>query len=307
MTVDKVFDGDLTTFFDAAAEDGSGAWAGLDLGVPQVIGQIKYCPRQGWPQRMVGGVFQGSNSADFSGAVTLHTVTSAPPEETMRTQGVSNGTAFRYVRYLSAPNGWCNVAEVEFYGVSSAAPTPTPTPAPAPVLQGAVSRKTHGSAGSYEVELKVAAGTEGPGGPYGVECRQGGSMEVEIKFDKVVIGGEAEMMEGSATLSGNPAFEGSAMKLSLTGVGNAQTVKIRLKNIKAADGGKLASAVVAFRVLQGDVSGDGTVNILDLGQCQQRSGQPVGASNFRFDVNCDGAINIADLGITKNSSGKSVP
>jgi fibronectin type 3 domain-containing protein len=53
-TIAKVFDGDLTTYFDAAA--GTGAWAGLDFGsgVSNTITQIKYCPRNSFPQRMTG-------------------------------------------------------------------------------------------------------------------------------------------------------------------------------------------------------------------------------------------------------------
>jgi hypothetical protein len=112
-TVDKVFDGNLATFFDAPAA--SGAWAGLDLGTAHVITQIKYCPRSTQAGRMVGGVFQGSNSADFNGAVTLFTVTAAPADGTMTAQAISNGTPFRYVRYLSPTNGFCNIAEISFW------------------------------------------------------------------------------------------------------------------------------------------------------------------------------------------------
>jgi hypothetical protein len=111
-TNDKVFDTNLTTFFDANIA--SGAWAGLDLGSTRVIAQIRYCPRASWAGRMTGGVFQGANTSDFSDAVTLYTVTGTPTEGTMTTQNISNSTPFRYVRYLSPTNGWCNIAEVEF-------------------------------------------------------------------------------------------------------------------------------------------------------------------------------------------------
>lgn len=112
-TVDKVFDGNLTTFFDAPTA--SGAWAGLDLGTANVISQIRFCPRSGQAGRMTGGVFQGSNSSDFSGAVTLFTVSGTPTDGVMTIQNISNSTPFRYVRYLSPTNGWCNIAEVSFW------------------------------------------------------------------------------------------------------------------------------------------------------------------------------------------------
>ena len=76
-TVADAFDGNLNTFFDGPTANGD--VAGLDLGSPQVIRQIEYAPRSAYPARMVGGVFQGSNTSDFSSGVdTLYTVTAAP-------------------------------------------------------------------------------------------------------------------------------------------------------------------------------------------------------------------------------------
>lgn len=133
-TILKVFDGNFNTFFDAPTA--SGSWAGLDWGTARVVTQVKYAPRADQPGRMVGGKFQGANAADFSDAVTLFTVASSPPVGSLTTQDVSNSTPFRYLRYLSAPNGWCNVAEVTFT-VSDAGPTPTPTATPAlPLIRG---------------------------------------------------------------------------------------------------------------------------------------------------------------------------
>jgi hypothetical protein len=126
-TITNVFDGNLATYFDApSSTGGNGCWAGLDLGagVTKVITQIRYCPRSTNPNRMPGGVFQGANSADFSDAVTLFTVTTQPPTNAFTSVGVTNMTAFRYVRYLSPDGGWGNVAEVDFYGYTPVATTP---------------------------------------------------------------------------------------------------------------------------------------------------------------------------------------
>ena len=121
-TREKVFDRSLITFFDAPVA--SGAWAGLDLGAGNgtIVTTLRYCPRNNWSPRMVGGVFEGGNSADFSDAVPLHTVGYAPPEGMFTTITLTNRTAFRYLRYVSPPNGSCNVAEIQFY---RAATTPT--------------------------------------------------------------------------------------------------------------------------------------------------------------------------------------
>jgi hypothetical protein len=124
-TREKAMDGNVATFFDAQEDV---AWVGLDLGKPHVMTQVRYCPRApgngDFAQRMIGGKFQGSNSADFStGVVDLHTVVSAPPQGTLTTGVIANSGTFRYVRYLSPEKGHCNVAEVEFWGKGVAAPT----------------------------------------------------------------------------------------------------------------------------------------------------------------------------------------
>jgi hypothetical protein len=114
------FDSNLNTYFDAP--DASGDWAGLNLGTPEVISQISYAPRSGWASRMVGGMFQGSDTADFSsGVVTLYTISSTPTTGVYTTAAVNNTNAFEYVRYLGPTNSYCDVAEVQFYSPSGAA------------------------------------------------------------------------------------------------------------------------------------------------------------------------------------------
>ena len=115
-TKSNVFDGNLSTYFDAP--DPSGDWAGLDLGAANqnIATLIRYCPRATWAGRMVAGLFQGANASDFSDAATLWTVGFVPPDGSLTTVALTNRTRFRYLRYLSPANGSCNVAEVQFYG-----------------------------------------------------------------------------------------------------------------------------------------------------------------------------------------------
>jgi hypothetical protein len=120
-TRDKVFDGDLESFFDAPEEHASDAWVGLDLGAPRIITEIKYAARQQGTEpvrrRIIGGKFQGSNSADFSsGVIDFFVVSKMPDAGKLASQSVSVSQPFRYVRYLTPPNGLCNIAEVEFWG-----------------------------------------------------------------------------------------------------------------------------------------------------------------------------------------------
>jgi len=125
-TITKAFDNNLGSYYDAA--NASGDWAGLDLGSPQVIKQVTYCPRSGFAWRMPGGVFQGANVADFSsGVVTLFTVTATPPEGALTSQLIIDPGSYRYVRYLGPDGAYCNVAELEFYTAGTASPPAAPT------------------------------------------------------------------------------------------------------------------------------------------------------------------------------------
>jgi hypothetical protein len=119
-TIAKVFDADLNTFFDAPT--GNDCFVGLDFGsdMNKVITQISYCPRSDFPNRMVGGIFQGANQSDFSDAVLLHTITVQPVTGAFTSVEVTAKEAFRYVRYLSPKDGFGNVAELQFFGYSPA-------------------------------------------------------------------------------------------------------------------------------------------------------------------------------------------
>ena len=102
-TIAKAFDSNFASFFDAQAADSD--WAGLDLGVPTQITQVQFAPRASWAARMVGGVFQGSSTADFSsGVVDLFTISATPVVGSFTSQSISFDTgSYRYVRYSVPP------------------------------------------------------------------------------------------------------------------------------------------------------------------------------------------------------------
>ena len=96
-------------------------WSGLDLGAPKRITQIKYMPRKDNGHLMIGGVFQGSNSANFSsGVVTLHTVSTEPGDTFVGNTGtytivpVTDTGTYRYVRYQGPAGGYSNIASMLF-------------------------------------------------------------------------------------------------------------------------------------------------------------------------------------------------
>ena len=122
-TVAQVFDGNFNSYFDAANGNLTN-WAGLDMGVPQTISQLKFAPRAGYEFRMVGGQFQVSSTPDFSSnVVTIYTVLTAPVAGQFTTVNVSPGAAYRYVRYVGGTQ-WVNIAEMEVDGIYTAPPTP---------------------------------------------------------------------------------------------------------------------------------------------------------------------------------------
>ena len=118
-TAANAFDGcsNAANWFDAP--DPSGDWVGLDLGpdYKYVPNSVSFCPRAGHSSRMVGGTFQGSNTADFSaGVTTLFTITNQPPDGAFTTASFNNNLPLRYVRYVGPDDGYCNVSEIQFFG-----------------------------------------------------------------------------------------------------------------------------------------------------------------------------------------------
>lgn len=114
----QAFDGNTSTSCDDG--NASGGYVGIDIGAGRAerISYIRFYPRSGTgnPSRMSGGKFQGSN--DASSWTDLHTITSDTSLD-WHTAAVTNTTAWRYLRYSCPNNSYCNVAEIEFYGMGA--------------------------------------------------------------------------------------------------------------------------------------------------------------------------------------------
>lgn len=165
-----------------------------------------------------------------------------------------------------------------------------------PEAVSAVSRKIHGSAGAFDLNLPTT-------GVPGLECRScGGSgiYQVIMTFAGNVTVGGASVTSGLGGVS-TFAVNGAAVTINLTGVANAQWLVITLTGV--TEGTKTGDTSVAMGVLVGDTTADGTVNSADIGQTKSQSGQAVTASNFRQDVTADGSINSADISLVKSKTG----
>ena len=163
---------------------------------------------------------------------------------------------------------------------------------------GAVSRKTHGSAGTFDIDLPLS-------GQPGIECRTGGPSGNY----KVVVTFAAPVTVGSATCGGNPAAgvnaNGSVVTVDCTGVPNAQTINIALSNV--SDGTNTVNVSIPMGVLAGDTTNNRAVNSSDIAQTQSQSGQSVTNANFREDVTVNGLINSSDIAFVQAHSGTGLP
>jgi len=165
-----------------------------------------------------------------------------------------------------------------------------------------VSRKTHGSAGTFDVDLPLT-------GSLGVECRTGGAngdFQVVITFAKSVsVGGATASSSDNMAMADPPIVTGSVVTVNLHKVANVQKITLTLASVN--DGANAGSVSVPMGVLLGDVSGNKLVSNTDVSLVKSQVAAPVTASNFRHDVNANGIISNTDVSTTKTQVGTTIP
>ena len=169
-----------------------------------------------------------------------------------------------------------------------------------PALVKAVSRKSHGAEGVFDIELPVS-------GEPGIECRLGpteGAHQVVVSFASPVTFTSASVTSGNGTVSGT-STAGNEVIIDLSGVTNAQTIVITLFGVNSGSGA--GNLTIPMGVLIGDTTANGSVNSSDISQTKSQSGQLVTGSNFRTDVTVNGAINSSDISLVKSKSGTALP
>ncbi len=170
----------------------------------------------------------------------------------------------------------------------------------APTATSVVSRKTHGSAGTFDIPLPSA------GNP-GIESRTGavaGAHQIVASFTGTVTVASAAVTAGTGSVD-SFSVTGGDVTINLTGVTNAQVVTVKLTNVN--DGTNAGDVSVRMAVLSADVTPSGAVNGSDIGQTKLASGQSLTTANFRADINTSGDVNGTDVAIVKNASGTSLP
>jgi hypothetical protein len=162
----------------------------------------------------------------------------------------------------------------------------------------AVSRKTHGSTGTFDIDLPL---TSQPG----IECRTGptsGNHKVVITFAVPVTVSNVTVSPGTGK-SASSSVSNSEVTVNLTNVSNAQTLTINL--IGVTGGANSGNVAIPMAILLGDVNSSRHVDAGDVGAVQRQNSQGSNLSNFRADVNASGHIDAGDVGIVQrqNSTG----
>jgi len=168
-----------------------------------------------------------------------------------------------------------------------------------PTVVGAVSRKSHGAAGEFDLDLPLDGGLFAFG-----EGRLGGVSELVVAFSEPVFAADGVADESEVSVSvgvvQNVGLAGDQMTVQLSGVAETTCLAVAFAGLVDADGNPMLGPRFSFCVLAGDVNGDGTVDLLDLEQIRDQLNQPVTADSVRADVNTDGQVNIFDLVAVRN-------
>ena len=184
----------------------------------------------------------------------------------------------------------------------------------APAVVGIVdafSRKTHGTAGTFDVRL-------GPPIPplnqVAIEPRRGDGPQSNTHH-VVLVFAQPVSFTGATVTPGAGGTTGSVTTTPATGpasevtvhftASNAQTVTVNLLNVSA--GGTPNTVSVPMGVLLGDTTINRSVNSSDTSQTKSQSGTVASQDNFRTDVTVNGLINASDAALVKSRSGTALP
>jgi N-acetylneuraminic acid mutarotase len=181
-----------------------------------------------------------------------------------------------------------------------------------PVVQSAVSRRTHGSAGDFDIDLPLT-------GTPGIECRTSGAtndytMIVTFGGNITVTGNPpAQVTLGtgcvgsSGTCTGSVSVSSNVVTVPLTNIANAQTIDVRINGVNSGADTPATDFTIPMSILIGDTNANGTVNTADVALTNAHLGQAVDATNFRSDVSANGIINAADVSLVKSHLGTGLP
>jgi hypothetical protein len=243
------------------------------------------------PKSLVGNPRPG----DLLGAVNGRTFNTGdtPPQTLERSTQLIDHTfvkgqtdnAFPPATYMIVGNGFCNG------GIGP---------------MSAVSRKTHGTAGTFDVNLPLTGTT-------GIECRKGqgsnsNNHQVVFTFASPVTFSSITATPGAggtASVASTFGAGTSQVTVNLTNVSNAQTLTINLNGLSS--GGDTATIAWPMSVLFGDVTASRRTDAGDVTAVRNQTVSIPTASTFRADVDVSGRIDAGDVTQTRNATVTALP
>ncbi len=174
-----------------------------------------------------------------------------------------------------------------------------------PPVTAVVSRKTHGNAGPFDINLPLT-------GTPGIECRSGGAtndytMVFSFAHNLTTVGG-ASVTSGTGSVSSSMIDSSDPRNyiVNLTGATNAQYLTVAVAGAHDAAGANFGASQ-QMGVLIGDVNATKRVDAADVSLVRQQTLQPVTNSNFREDINASGRIDAADVSIARQQTLTTLP
>jgi hypothetical protein len=160
----------------------------------------------------------------------------------------------------------------------------------APQVTNVYSRKTHGTAGTFDITLDRTLALTGA---VTVDPRAQSTHKIVFQFGSAIsaAGTAAVTPAGSA----NAVMNGSTVEVTLSSVPDNTRVTVALVNVNGV--GANAAASVGFLV--GDYDGTRTTDATDLASVKGKAGETTDGTNFRADVDLSGAITSTDILRTK--------
>jgi hypothetical protein len=173
-----------------------------------------------------------------------------------------------------------------------------------PNLVGAVSRKVHGGAGTFDIDLL-------PPSP-GIECRspgQTGTTGVDYKVVFTFVNNIAVNGCGTTSTPGGAVASGpdaNQCTVNLTGPPNHAYTTITLDGVTDVVGNTGPVSTV-MGLLIGDVNTSKRTDNGDAIPIRNQSGSIPNSTTFRSDLNCSGRIDNGDAIIVRDNSGTVLP
>jgi hypothetical protein len=176
-----------------------------------------------------------------------------------------------------------------------------------PQLSSVSSRMTHGTAGTFDVNLPLS-------GRRGVECRSSSSLGagnytmIFTFVNPVVSVDGANISSGIASVSSTALGpNANQFTVNLSNVNDQQYISVALINAKDSSGAIGTVAGPQMGVLTGDVDSSGRVDSTDVFQVRQNTLQNANSSNFRTDVNATGRVDSTDVFVTRQDTLTALP